>query len=238
MNSNSNRGCFSIFFPKLSLKNTTVTEYPTDKEEEFSFPYGVSDQFLSQAEHSFYLVAKKVLSDRFIICPQVPLSAIFFITDKNNFATAFNKISRKRIDFLVCDGLTVKPLFGIELDDKSHESYNRIERDVFVEKLFESTKLPLLRFSVKNTYNTTELASIFKGVLLSINWHPTQSGILSDTSNQPVTQEITGNPPKCPKCGAGMVLRVAKTGAREGEKFFGCKNYPNCRTLIPIKMDK
>ena len=33
---------------------------------------------------------------------------------------------------------------------------------------------------------------------------------------------------KCPKCGAPMRLRTIKKGARQGETFWGCTDYPKC----------
>lgn len=35
--------------------------------------------------------------------------------------------------------------------------------------------------------------------------------------------------PVCPKCGAQMVLRTGQTGARKGQRYWGCANYPACR---------
>ena len=35
--------------------------------------------------------------------------------------------------------------------------------------------------------------------------------------------------PVCPGCGAQMVLRTGQTGARKGQKFWGCSNFPVCR---------
>ena len=35
--------------------------------------------------------------------------------------------------------------------------------------------------------------------------------------------------PVCPRCGAQMVLRTGQSGARKGQKFWGCSNYPACR---------
>ncbi|WP_233266453.1 nuclease-related domain-containing protein [Cobetia sp. L2A1] len=34
---------------------------------------------------------------------------------------------------------------------------------------------------------------------------------------------------ECPKCGSRMVLRTARAGAREGQQFWGCSAYPECR---------
>ena len=36
------------------------------------------------------------------------------------------------------------------------------------------------------------------------------------------------NAPQCPKCGAPMRLRTIKKGARQGETFWGCTDYPKC----------
>lgn len=33
----------------------------------------------------------------------------------------------------------------------------------------------------------------------------------------------------CPKCGNPLVVRIARKGARAGQKFYGCSNYPSCR---------
>lgn len=35
--------------------------------------------------------------------------------------------------------------------------------------------------------------------------------------------------PICARCGGRMVLRTAQKGARKGQRFWGCANYPVCR---------
>ncbi|HEY5897908.1 MAG TPA: restriction endonuclease [Burkholderiales bacterium] len=40
--------------------------------------------------------------------------------------------------------------------------------------------------------------------------------------------------PDCPKCGAKMVKRVAKQGAKRGQAFWGCSTYPACSGARPI----
>lgn len=40
--------------------------------------------------------------------------------------------------------------------------------------------------------------------------------------------------PNCPKCNTPMVMREARRGPNAGEKFWGCKNYPNCRGIRRI----
>jgi restriction system protein len=41
-------------------------------------------------------------------------------------------------------------------------------------------------------------------------------------------------PPRCPRCGVPMVLRVARRGNQPGRVFYGCPNYPLCREMINI----
>lgn len=48
-----------------------------------------------------------------------------------------------------------------------------------------------------------------------------------------VAQKDTEN--RCPNCGDEMVLRKAKKGDRRGKQFWGCSNFPRCRTMLPIK---
>ena len=45
----------------------------------------------------------------------------------------------------------------IELDDYTHNQQKRIERDKFINKLFEDVNIKLLRVPVQNFYNIKEL---------------------------------------------------------------------------------
>lgn len=40
--------------------------------------------------------------------------------------------------------------------------------------------------------------------------------------------------PHCPQCGAAMVRRVAKRGSNVGGEFWGCSNFPTCKTALSI----
>ena len=111
-------------------------------------------------------------------------------------------------------------MVGIELDDKSHQQSSREARDEFVEKVYEAAKLPLVRFPVRQSYSTSELNSVL---------HPYFDPNEADTQTQPAIAEVQSTSPLCPKCGGEMVLRTAKRGSNQGEQFWGCPNYPQCR---------
>lgn len=38
----------------------------------------------------------------------------------------------------------------------------------------------------------------------------------------------------CPKCGDTLVIREVKSGARAGERFWGCSSFPKCRTVQQV----
>ena len=137
-----------------------------------------------------------------------------------------SKIYRKHVDFLLCDPKTVKPLLGIELDDKSHKRSDRQVRDELVDNVFSAANLPLARIPVKHSYSTSELDSLLRQ-------HITSN--MDNTPNQAVNIENESTPPRCPKCGIKMVLRKAKTGSNQGEQFWGCPNFPRCRGILKIK---
>lgn len=200
----------------LSIKD----EKPSDKAE---YPYSTRDHFLSAAEHSFFMVLKTAVSDSALISIKVGLGDLFYVNchegSKQRIYT--NKIDRKHVDFLLCDPKTVQPILGIELDDKSHQRSDRQVRDEFVENVFQAAKLPLVRIPVKHSYSTSELQALLNPYLA-----PGRQAL-------PSLQVATSDPqPSCPKCGSVMVLRIAKSGANLGEKFWGCSNFPKCRGIL------
>ncbi|HEX2996233.1 MAG TPA: DUF2726 domain-containing protein [Anaerolineales bacterium] len=191
-----------------------------DKQE---YPYHIKDHFLSPAEHSFFLVLKSAVCDSALISIKVGLHDLFYVksSDGSKYRIYTNKIDRKHVDFLLCDPKTVQPIAGIELDDKSHQRSDRQVRDEFVENVFRAANLPLIRIPVKHTYSVTELQNLLKPYLV-------MDRQVSPTVQTSVTEAL----PHCPKCGSDMVLRTAKSGANQGEKFWGCSKYPQCRGIV------
>jgi len=197
-------------------------------ETDFEYPYFVRDDFLSPAELSFYLVLKSAVSDMALICPKVSLGDLFSARsgDYGEYRTYTNKIDRKHVDFLLCDPINVRPIVGIELDDKSHKRDDRQDRDEFVEDVFSAAKLPLIRIPVKHSYSVSSLHSFLFPFF--------------DKKEGPIpllaVAEDTKTAPNCPKCGREMVLRTAKSGANQGGKFWGCSYYPQCRSILKFEM--
>ncbi len=222
---NTNPGCLDsilgLFRSKPKSSDSVVIGHPSDEEEVDTFPYRLRDDFLSPAEHSFYLVLKNMLGEHLTICPKVALADIFFVVRPNENMRAYNKINRKHVDFLICDPKKMAALFGIELDDSSHKRPDRVDRDEFVEHAFDAAGLPLLRIPVRANYNTSELGALFKQAL---ELRRKSDNPVSEKSEDPVIKETTaqsvaGNPPPmCPKCGIPLTMRRATRGANAGQR--------------------
>ena len=48
------------------------------------------------------------------------------------------------------------------------------------------------------------------------------------------TSAVLEQVPSCPKCNSEMIQRVAKQGARQGQTFYGCSQFPKCRGVVNI----
>lgn len=107
----------------------------------------------------------KPFTDKYnlIILPQVQLQSIFKVYNKKDISS-FNKIKSKSVDFAVVDNNYNYKLF-IELDDYTHNRKDRIERDIFVNNLFNTYNLKLKRIKVQNNYNLEQIESIIKEVV-------------------------------------------------------------------------
>ena len=208
------QGCLTAILKLFGIRlgSTTAAQ---------DLPYRMRDDFLSAAELSFYRVLKLAVKDQVVILAKVNLADIFFVARPNENQAYRNKIDRKHVDFLACDPTTMKPLFGVELDDKSHSRSDRVERDDFVNQVFLVAGLPLIRIPAKAAYEPSQLTAQLAVYLDG-----------RDVSSVAVPMVVTGSSPICPKCGIPMVSRTASKGQNAGKQFWGCSNYPRCREVV------
>jgi len=214
-NSDERPGCLGSVLQLLGLQPQTA---PQPEQ----LPYQLVDAFLSAAELSFYHVLRQVVQEQATICTKVSLGDLFYpkTADRGQNMRYRNKIDRKHVDFLLCDPQTMKPMVGIELDDASHQRADRTARDVFVDEVFATAGLPLVRVPAQASYAPREIMT----QLESVGWGSVAA----------IVESASEGPPLCPACGVPMVIRTAKRGSHKGEQFYACPNYPDCREVMKI----
>lgn len=107
---------------------------------------------MTQNESQVFDKLQNILGGKNYIFPQVHLSSIFDEKIKNgqDWEGARAHIEKKSVDYVVCDKVSKKILFAIELDDKSHEKPDRIARDKTVNELFDEVGIPLIRVTASD----------------------------------------------------------------------------------------
>ncbi len=200
-------------------------------------PYQKEPTLFTPAERSFLGVLEQALGDEFRIMGKVRLADVLKV--KPGIAgperrKALNKIQSKHLDFVACDPSSLTIEFAVELDDKSHERRDRQDRDAFLDKAMETTGLPIIRFAVKASYSVQEVRDTIAARLNAPEPVAVPSAPqVASSANAPGT--VSASEAKiCPTCGGGMVRRKASRGQNAGNEFWGCSNYPKCKTIAPV----
>jgi very-short-patch-repair endonuclease len=142
--------------------------YSRDGDEKRKYKYKQKNFFMSRAEHECYDALVVAVGERYHIFPQVHLPSI--VDSKvvgQNWKGAFRHISQKSVDFVLCDKAYISPKLAIELDDRTHERRDRMNRDHEVERVLKNAGLPLLRLENHGRFNPSELAKRINDILVN-----------------------------------------------------------------------
>jgi len=113
-----------------------------------SYTYGKKQSILTKTERIFYANLQEAVNDYYVIVPQAHLSSFLSHTEHGqNWKAAFARINGKSVDFLLCSKVTLEPICAIELDDYTHNTKVRKERDSFVDATLSHAGIPLARFT-------------------------------------------------------------------------------------------
>ena len=119
-------------------------------------PYNKIDSLFTPAERSFLGVLNQAIEDNAFVFGKVRVADVLKPskgTSRKIWQTAFNKINSKHFDFVLCDKKDLSVLCAIELNDKSHNSKKRKDRDAFLTAACESAMLPLIQIPAQAAYN-------------------------------------------------------------------------------------
>jgi len=122
------------------------------------FEYGRRDCVMTPAERECFVALASEMGMTYHFFPQVHLNSIVQPKNSRIRFQAFLHINQKSVDFVACDRSTLRPVFVIELDDKSHNQPKRIERDKEVERILNGAGLPLVRIENRGRFEPKALA--------------------------------------------------------------------------------
>lgn len=115
---------------------------------------------LTPAERSFYEVLKLATSPDFKVFSKVRIADILKPTtgiSRKNYMRAFNRISSKHFDFVLCKSDDLSIAVVVELDDSSHKKDRAKRRDNFVNRACIDAGLPIARFVAKQSYKVEDI---------------------------------------------------------------------------------
>ena len=202
---------FILLFKNKSSKQTVA-------------PYELCGPLFTPAERSFYGVLKLACEDKAVVFGKVRIADILKPRkglNRGQWQIAFNKISAKHFDFILCNPKNLTVLAVIELDDKSHSQEKQIKRDEFVESACKTAGLKLHRFKASASYAVDEIKKeLFPA-----------TEVLAD-----VTAPEKNDNKICPKCSSELTVKTAQKGKNKGNDFLACSSYPKCRYTEEVEV--
>lgn len=213
-------------FIRSSQKRDKVSEpSPLDQYEK--------KDLMTAAERSFYGVLKVTINGKAEIFTKVSISDVLGPskhTPSNRKLVASNRINQKHFDFVLCSSTDLSPLCAIELNDKSHQRKDRVDRDEFVRYACESAGFPLIEVPARAGYRVEELSAKIAAALWEDS-RPSVGPVLSPVDDDFVV--FADDKPICSKCSSSMIKRASRKGQHAGREVWVCSRYPECREVVP-----
>jgi hypothetical protein len=122
------------------------------------YPYKLAQSLLTPSEAAFYVALLLAAGQRYVVFAKVRLADLCHNLDRWADTRAFNQLSSKHVDFVLCDAATFRPVLAVELDDRSHLRANRRHRDAFVDGVFHTMGLGVYRQWVRRSYDPAAIA--------------------------------------------------------------------------------
>lgn len=141
-------------------------------------PYVKADRLFSAAERSFLGVLEQATGKDLRVLGKVRVADVVALKkglSPSDRQRAFNRISSKHFDFIICAPDDLSVLGAIELDDRSHSAKRRRERDQLLADICSAISLPLLRVTARGSYSIAELRRQISSLMIPCTTHKSES---------------------------------------------------------------
>ena len=115
---------------------------------------------LTPAERSFFGVLQQAVRSDYQIFAKVRLADIVRPvrnSSRSGWQSAFNRITGKHVDFVVCDLEQLRVVGVVELDDSTHARFERGVRDSLVDGALADAGIPILRIPARQSYSPAQI---------------------------------------------------------------------------------
>ena len=177
-------------------------------------PYRIRPDQFSAVEKQYFRFLLDHFSNGYVVLAKVALTDIFTVDKPNENVKYAQKLQQKGLDFLLLDAEQMAPVLAIELDDPKQNELGSTAR--LMDDVCDSAGLEILHVVVAPFYEA----------------EPIKRRLAQILGKMP-SKEVS-YAPVCPHCGITMVLRFDKQGPINGNKYYGCLNYPECTEKIPV----
>jgi hypothetical protein len=131
------------------------------RSEEDSAPYQAQPALFTPGEQFFLGILLQAVDPAVVLVfGKVRLADVIMPKPELDAAEkrrAFNKISAKHVDFVLCKRSDLSVLGIIELDDLSHQRADRQARDEFVDNALAAAGIPILHIKMRKRYSVSAL---------------------------------------------------------------------------------
>lgn len=150
--------CFAMIRKSSKL---TKTQRP-----KLAYKYKGKAHIMTKREEKFFLLLNDIFRDKCYIVPQVHLSALLEHRIKGqNWKGAFSHINGKSVDYVLLRSKDLSVLCAVELDDSTHDTTKRIERDKEVGWMLGLANIPLVRLRNPENMSKQEIVDSFAKVI-------------------------------------------------------------------------
>lgn len=116
--------------------------------------YGLKQSVLTNREMVMYRILEGYCrKNKLVLLTKIRMADFIDtidIGDQDIYDDALKNVWAKHVDFLICDYNDFRPKAAIEVDDSSHDSEDRRERDEFVDKVYNHVNLQIFHFRELN----------------------------------------------------------------------------------------
>ena len=126
-------------------------------------PYRRKANFVTPTERAFYHALRSAVGPDVTVLVQVRLLDLLYLPGRTRGRRAWlSRAAQKHIDFVLCHRSTLQPFLLIELDDPSHDRPDRVDRDVFVDRVLATAGWPLERVRAAAAYDRDALTAVVR----------------------------------------------------------------------------